>query len=88
MMIYVTDGTPANGSAASLTEPREKGGDNEKGAIDDDEKYSPTTTAHAHDAWMDIKPISTLTGRPNLRKILEDVVTTSDDTVSVDSKLL
>ncbi|KAF7789296.1 hypothetical protein EIP86_000240 [Pleurotus ostreatoroseus] len=89
IMIYVTTGTSANGSATQTLngheqDVQEKDADPEKDGDFDEKNSVEIVNTTAFDASLDMKDVTVVSGRPDMRKILEDSVTTSTGPVSVD----
>ncbi|THG97143.1 hypothetical protein EW026_g4808 [Hermanssonia centrifuga] len=88
--VYVTSSppsTPVSESAAQTLAYGESGipkssQDPEKD-VEYDEKQS-TVASHSNEGYTHIKGVELLPGRPDVRKILEESITTSDGPVSVD----
>lgn len=92
-MVYVTNtnGVSANGSATQtlngLEQDGEKDIDPEKDGEYDEKSPVEVVDTPAFDSSLDIKDVTVIQGRPDLRKILEESVTLSSGPVSVDGQL-
>ena len=98
ILIYLTSGAPpsSDDSAAQTLDDGDSGmtqssqkpqkdADVEREA-EYDEKSPTDVSTESIEAVTDLKGVTTIPGRPDIRQILEDVVTTSDGPVSVDGE--
>lgn len=93
IMIYVTTGTSTNVSATQTLngheqDVQEKDTDPEKDGDFDEKNSVEIVDTPAFDASLDMKDVTVVSGRPDIRKILEDSVTTSAGPVSVDGQCI
>lgn len=93
IMVYVTNtnGASANGSATQtlngLEQDGEKDIDPEKDGEYDEKSPVEVVDTPAFDSSLDMKDVTVIHGRPDIRKILEDSVALSSGPVSVDGRL-